>query len=222
MNTMLMELVRVHWVRVRAPVIVVAIILFTIPLAILRSSNAADPQALADVGTWLRAAALVGKLFPLFAALAAGILGFAAWNDDTKGRHVYALTLPISRERYVLYRFVAGAAPILVLALALLAGCLIASWVVHLPSGVHAYPLALGFRFLVASLVCYSVTFALGIATRRALIAVLGAILVLLVAQLVAGVLDASVSPIDATIDFLTSWPGPFAILIGNWSLFDV
>ncbi len=222
MNAMLLEVIRVQWTRVRVTAVLVTLIVFTLPLTILRASDGPVTDAMADVGGWLRAASFVGRLFPVIAALYALYLGAAVWLDDMRGKHVYALTLPISRERYVVYRFLAGAVPVVLASVGLLLGGALAALIVHLPSGVHAYPLALAFRFLVATLVCYSVMFAVGVTTRRAATTLLAAIAVLLLSQLVAGVLDLSINPIGRTIDVLTRWPGPFAILTGNWSLFDV
>ena len=221
MNRMLAAMLRVQWTRVRAPTVLVAVLLFVLPLVIVRLGAAGEAD-MVNIGAWLRAAATIGRAFPIAALLIGLYLGVAAWQDDTRGRHVYALTLPLSRELYVVYRFLAGAAPILVLVVALGAGSLLASSLVHLPSGIHAYPLALTVRWMLAAVVCYALFFAIGSATRRAALIVLGVFVGILVAELAVAAMELELDIIGTAYSLLTTPPGPLSMLLGNWSLFDV
>jgi hypothetical protein len=219
---MLKQLIRVQWSRVRTPVILVALILFALPLLMIRANGGPDSSAVDTVGWWLHSAQVIGHAIPILALVAGLYLGIAAWTDDAKGGHVYALTLPLPRERYVVYRFLAGAVPITVPALCLLAGCLIATASVRLPSGVHAYPIALASRAFLATVVCYSIFFAIAIATRRAVLIVMGLLVTLIAAELIAGMLHLDFDALASAATLLTTWPGPLAILAGHWALFDV
>jgi len=100
----------------------------------------------------------------------------------------------------------------------------LASLVVRLPSGIHAYPAQITLRFAVAALVCYAIFFAISIATKRAALAVLGIICGVLLADLVLTAVGQGDSGTVTTTMFmlLTNWPGPLSILMGRWALFDV
>lgn len=218
---MLRMMLRVQWVRVRVGVILCAILLVALPLLMIRAGGGPDGE-IGGAGWWLRNAEGIGKAIPVIALFLGLYLGLTAWSDDVKGGHVYALSLPIARERYVLYRFLATAAPLLVPAAGLLAGSLIAIAAVNLPLGVHSYPFALALRMLMASLVSYAIFFAIAVATRRAVLLVLGTIVVLVAADLIIGLFEVQPMVIETAVDILTTWPGPLAILLGRWALFDV
>ena len=174
-----------------------------------------------DRTQWLFAAQQLGQLVPYLALLAGVLLGLGAWASDHAGKHVYALSLPVTRSRYVLLRFAAGATLLLIPVAAIGVGALVATLSVTLPGGVHAYPLQLTARFLLATIVCYAIFFAVAISTRRAALALLGVIGGLLLADAV--LWAAGVSAVTPTVFmWLTNWPGPLSILVGRWALFDV
>ena len=120
--------------------------------------------------------------------------------------------------------FGAGATLLAVPVVALGLGALVAALSVQLPSGIHAYPIQLTVRFALASLVCFSIFFAISIATKRAALAVLGVICGVLLADVLVLSLDFkdAVSVTGWLFQIVTTWPGPLAILMGRWALFDV
>jgi len=154
--------------------------------------------------------------------LAGVLLGIGSWAPDHAGKHVYALSLPVTRARYVWLRFAAGTTLLLVPVTAIGIGALVATVSVRLPSGVHAYPLALTARFLLAAFVCYAIFFTIAISTRRAALAVLGGIGGLLLADAVLWGFGVGATVTPTVFMWLTNWPGPLSILIGRWALFDV
>jgi len=216
---MLGEMIRTQWRRVRIPVIIVSLLLLSVPLLIVRSGPTDD---VGRVGQWLHYSEQVGRVIPLLALGCGLLLGIAAWTDDARGGHVYALSLPLSRERYILYRCIAGGLPMLVPALTMLSGGLIAAAAVQLPPGVHAYPVALAVRTLLAILVCYAIFFAIAVASKHAARVFLLALVGLISLDLILSIIEVDFSSIEAVVELLVTWPGPLAILTGRWALFDV
>lgn len=215
---MLKEMIRVQWSRIRVFAVLVAMFCFSLPLVIIRVA----PSETELVGSWLRNAEIVGGLIPITALIYAIVVAGAAWADDLKGNHVYALSLPISRERYVAYRFVSQVIALVLPPVALFAGCLVAAAAVHLPAGVHAYPVALASRFLLAIVICYAMFFAIATGIRRAAVVLLGVLVGLIALELLLSAVGVEQSLIGTVGELLTRWPGPFAILAGRWALFDV
>lgn len=210
------------WSGLRLPVVLLALVAFALPLLTVTFGGNLEGAPTGRVAEWLYAAQQIGVLIPGLALVAGLLLGLGAWMHDHAGKHVYALSLPVSRERYVWLRFAAGATLVLVPAAGMLAGALIATVSVRLPSGVHAYPVALTARFLMAALACYAIFFAIAISTRRAAVAVLGLICGVLLADLLLLAIGVGASVTPTVLMWLSNWPGPLAILMGRWALFDV
>jgi len=89
-------------------------------------------------------------------------------------------------------RLAAGALFLLLPTLAVLVGSLIGLSLIHLPAGLHGYPIALTLRFFLASAVAYAVFFAISSATQRTAGFVLGSFAAILLAAFVLGALDAT------------------------------
>lgn len=218
---MLGEMIRLQWTRVRVVTALAAIVLLTVPLVMIRGNGGPGGSG-ATVVWWLQAAESIGAILPIGALFIGLYLGVAAWLDDTRGNHVYALSLPVSRPQYVLYRFAAGGLPLLIPAAALTAGSLAAAAAVTVPEGVHAYPVALGVRMLLGSLTSYAIFFSVAAMTRRAVQITFGLMAGVLIAQLIVAIAGVEVDLISGIANFLTQAPGPLAILTGRWALFDV
>ncbi len=210
------------WSGLRLPVVLLALVAFALPLLTVTYGGNLEGAPTGRVAEWLYAAQQIGVLIPGLALVVGLLLGLGTWMHDHAGKHVYALSLPVSRERYVWLRFAAGATLVLVPAAGMLAGALIATVSVRLPSGVHAYPVALTARFLMAAFVCYAIFFAIAISTRRAAVAVLGLICGVLLADLLLLAIGVGSSVTPTVLMWLSNWPGPLAILMGRWALFDV
>ena len=210
------------WSAFRLPVLLLALLAFAVPLLTVTYGGQLADAPSGRVAQWLFAAQQIGVLMPGLALLAGLLLGIGAWTHDHAGKHVYALSLPVSRGRYVWLRFAAGATLLVAPVAALLVGALIATLSVSLPSGIHAYPLQITGRFLLAALICYAVFFAISISTRRAALAVLGVICGVLFADLVLTAVGVGTPVTPTVFMWLTNWPGPLSVLIGRWALFDV
>jgi len=209
-----------QWKWTRLIVALGTVAAFAIPLFSLRSSSTAmdhkmAAQFLADVQSW-------GVLYPTLAGALGVLLAIALWAPDHRGRHVYSLTLPLPRWRYVCLRYLAGltllAAPVLAVAL----GAGLASLTASLPTGLHAYPVGLAIRFALAAVVAFTLFFAVSSGTARTAGAILGAIAALVVLQVLISASGSETNILMPVLNALLVAPGPFAIFTGRWMLVDV
>ncbi|MFI5236074.1 MAG: hypothetical protein ACHQXA_10205, partial [Gemmatimonadales bacterium] len=97
-----------------------------------------------------------GLAMPVLAFFAALLLSIITWWPDRRGWWVYALTLPVARERYVALRAAAGGVLLAGLALAFWLAALAAAGRAVLPEGLQTYPNALALRFALALLACHA------------------------------------------------------------------
>jgi hypothetical protein len=212
-----------QWLASRQVVLTFIVLAFAAPLMSVYFGTSGAGADIGQVRGWLAGAERVGTILPILALFLGVLLGMAAWAPDHVGSHVYALSLPVPRWRFVLLRFGAGltllAAPVAALGL----GAALATLSVNLPPGIHAYPVPLTVRFALASVLCFAIFFSAAVATKRAVLMVLGVVGGVLVADLLYGTMAAtSFSLTGWLFERLTTWPGPLAILMGRWALFDV
>lgn len=206
-----------QWTWTRGVLLLGSIVAFALPLVALDTAVGAKSE-IAFIGTM--------QAWSIGYALTAGGMGLliaiAAWSYDHRLRHVYALTLPIARWRYVLQRYTAGLALLALPMLALLAGAEIAAHSSAVPATLHAYPIALTLRFAFATLVAYSIFFGISSATARTAGYVLGAIALVIAAQVVLSAAGAEVNVIGRVSDVVFATPGVLAVFSGRWTLIDV
>jgi hypothetical protein len=209
-----------QWKWSRFPLLLLALAAFALPLL---SSQQLNPEN----GYWTPMTALeglqsLGVFYPALAGAAGLILAVTAWAADHRGRHVYALSLPLPRWLYALLRMGAGATLLLVPTAALGLGAAIASLATTLPQGLHAYPTMLTLRFGLAALVAYGLFFAVSAGTSRTAAYMLGAIVAVVLLQVVVNLFDWKVQILEPVLYRLYIWPGPLEIFVGRWMLFDV
>jgi hypothetical protein len=215
---MFKALLTVQWKSTRGAALLGLILGFGIPLASVQWTDDRYGNEVAYV---------VGRMQSFgvaYALLAAGI-GLAAalfaWSADHRGRHVYALSLPVRRSRYAAMRFAAGALFLLVPAAGVLIGSLAAIAIAHIPEGLHSYPLSLTIRFLLASGVAYSIFFAIAASTPKAAGMVLGGLAALVIASIFLSATSMNVNVMGHVGDFVFSQPGPLSVFTGRWMLID-
>ena len=209
-----------QWRWTRLIVALSTVAAFAIPLFSVRGSaaNLEHKEAasfLGDVQSW-------GVLYPTLAGALGVLLAITLWTPDHRGRHVYALALPIPRWRLVTYRYLAGltllAAPVIGLTL----GTLLASGTASLPTGLHAYPLGLSVRFALAAVVAFTLFFSVSSGTARTAGTILGAVAALVVFQVLLSAAGSEANILMPIVNVLLTAPGPFAIFTGRWMLVDV
>lgn len=164
--------------------------------------------------------------FGLFYALLAGGAGLAcamlAWGHDHRGRHVYALSLPIPRARYTAMRFGAGALFLLIPVAGVLIGCLVGVAAIKIPTGLHAYPVALAVRFLVASFVAYALFFAVLASSTKAAGYVLGTLGGIAVLLFLMSSFNIGADVKSGLAEVLFGDRGLLSVFTWHWMLIDV
>jgi hypothetical protein len=166
------------------------------------------------------------QTFGLFYALLAGAAGLAcamfAWGHDHRGRHVYALSLPIPRATYTGMRFAAGSLFLLIPVVGVLVGCLIGIVAIQMPPGLHSYPIALTVRFLLACFVSYAMFFAILASSPKASGYVLATLAGVVGLLFFLSALDIGGDVIAVVVQSLFGDHGLLSVFTGRWMLIDV
>ncbi len=212
-----------HWKLARWPLLFATLFAFAVPVLSVQGAGVLfggnpDPfrtgQVLGGLEAW-------GTAYPFLASLVGMILGITAWLQDHRGKHVYALSLPIPRWRYALLRLGAGgvmlSAPVVAMAL----GAALAVAAATVPPGTAPHPVALTIRFGLAAAVAYAGFFTVSAAsdhTARRVAAAFAGLIVLQIVLVALGLFD----PLSFLGRVLVEWPGPLQIFTGRWMLIDV
>jgi hypothetical protein len=163
-----------------------------------------------------------GFTYSMLAAFIGLAVAMLAWRPDHLARHVYALSLPISRPQYAWFRFLAGATFLAPVLAAFLVGCLLVAVSGAIPEGLRAYPFSITFRFLMALLTAYALLFAIAASTPRTAGIVLLAITSVFLAQiLLSAIISRPVDILTPIRDFIFYRPGILSVFSGRWMLVD-
>lgn len=209
-----------QWKWARIALIVIAIAAVAVPVGSVRAIGGVILPTM--VGDALNTMRMWSVLYTILAALAGLVLAISAWAADQRGHHVYALSLPVPRWHYVLMRFGAGVALLLVPALLVWIGGMIASASVVLPPGLETYPGALALRWLLAAFVAYALFFAISSGTARTAGLVLGILGGLVFADMMLALMDQPAVVTEFVFSKMFEWPGVFEVFTGRWMLIDV
>lgn len=209
-------ILRTQWKSSRLLILLATIVGFALPLASLNSARGTvnATQFIAAMQQWAGG----------YAILAAGLgllIAMAAWQPDHAGRHVYALSLPVSRSRYTLLRMGAGALFMVPPIFAVLFGAMIVG-ISDIPTGLHAYPFALALRFAFAAAVAYAIFFAIASSTPQTAGVILGIIAAVLFTQYLMSVMGTKQDILEPIVRFIFVKPGVLSIFTGRWMLVDV
>ncbi len=230
---MFQQILLLHWKTVRFGLVPFILAAFAAPLLAIQGMTPimGDSDGSSVRAGWMLSQMLSwAPIFPLLATLVGIVVALSAWNSDHRGDHIYALTLPLPRWHYVGLKMGAGMVILLVPVFAFWLGSLLATASVQIPEGLRAYPGAVSFRFLLASLILYALLFALAAGTMRTALWVIGtftalAVLGGIVPDFLAGTLFPSLegwSFLEWFVESALEWPGPFEVISGNWMLIDV
>ena len=209
--------------RSTAPVLFLFTMLaFAMPLGqVLFTQVAGSTGSPEDAGMILRLLSESSPVYPFMALYCGGLAASFCWTDDQRGKHVYALSLPVPRWYYLLLRMGVGMTYLAAPVVAVWISALIAVSQVALPQGLHAYPGGIAVRFGLASAVVFAAVFSLGTLSKRnwitvAWVAGAGIALLLLFAML------GLESPIVRMGRWLMNWPSFIDTFTGRWLLVDV
>ncbi len=220
-----------HWKQVRLALVPFIIAAFGLPLMLIDGFG--TPAGM--TATTMEAYRFVNgyqEWLALFPALAVGIgvtMALSAWNWDHQYKHVYALSLPLTRWEYTISKMVAGAQLALIPAVALWLGAHVAAASITLPAGLNAYPNQLAIRFGLAVLLSYAGFFALASGTVKTTIWLVTAVVsFVVIGNMANGFLGtyypwfAQTNLVEQTMLWMLEAPGPFEVFSGSWSLIDV
>jgi len=221
----------IHWKQIRVGLIPFIVAAFALPLLMVQGLGTIPGMNT----TSMEAYRIVNEFqvfLPLFPALAAGVgmtLALSAWNWDHQQKHVYALSLPVSRWEYAMLKMGAGAVLAMLPVVALWAGAHVAAASVDLPTGLHAYPNQLALRFGLATLISYAALFAMAAGTIKTTVWIVASIvgftfLGSMANDFLAMYFDyfARVHVVGEFYEWLVTTQGPLEVFSGNWSLIDV
>jgi len=216
---MFLALMRQQWQSTK----VAALLLLTVCLAlpILSMRDAADASGPWAAWELVGAASTWGFTYPLVAMLGALGTAIGVWRPDHRSAHVYALTLPLPRWRYLFMRYSAGLVLLLASGMALAIGAMVAVRAIVLPPGLHAYPLSLALRFCVAGVVAYTLLFALSGLTARVARWLVALLLLIVIASAGFDLLGLSWNPLRFVIDAALSPYSPLVVFRASWMLID-
>jgi len=163
-----------------------------------------------------------GGFYGIAAAGLGLLVAMAAWRPDHAGHHVYALSLPISRARYAGFRFAAGMLFLAPALLALLLGAAVVAMTGAIPSGLHAYPVALALRFALAAMVAFALFFAIASSTQKTAGIIVALIAGMFFAQYLLVMFGSDFDVLGPLGDFIFIRPGILSVFSGRWMLVDV
>jgi hypothetical protein len=217
---MFAAILRTQWKWTRGAALLGFVLGFAIPLLSLFSLRSNEVGMTAS--SVVREMQQYGILYAVLAGAAGLSCAMLSWGHDHRGRHVYALSLPITRTRYAAMRLGAGGLFLLVPAIGVLLGSLIGVATADIPTGLHAYPLSLTLRFLLASFVAYAIISAISAASTRASAYILGGIAAVVVVLFILSTAGVGQELISWTGEALFAERGLLSVFTGGWMLIDV
>jgi len=216
---MFRTIVWMQWKSTRTLALITTIAAFAMPLASLKVGlDTYTPTSF--VATMQN----FGAAYSILAALAGLLVALAAWRPDHAGRHVYALSLPVPRSQYAMFRFSAGLLFIVPPVLAMLVGTLMVAFSGAIPDGLHAFPISLTLRFALATVVSYAIFFSISSSTNRTagiIVAVIAGVIFAQYLVIVFGDSRQGVDLLDAISRFIFVRPGILSVFSGRWMLVD-
>ena len=220
---MFVAMLRAQWIWSRSTMLFFLAAGFAAPLVSVTLADGGgsqwlSPSSIVDMGS------SVGLLVAITVTMAATALVIQGWSADDRGRHVYALSLPIGRPRYLAYRLAGGFLMLALLAIFVAIGGAAAAGLLDLPASLRAYPVALAFRALLASWLVHAFVFLARYgAGRRAAFLVLATLLtLLLIIALGSAVAPGAIDALLIAWRALTDARGPLGILVSHWTFIDV
>lgn len=219
---MLTAILRMQWRASRLVLLIIALGLAIVPFQLLRSPE--GTRGAYAIGELVNRSIMFGAVLQSSTVMLGLIIAMACWQSDLRTRHVYALSLPVARSKYVLMRFIAGLALHVPVAAVLAMAGVVAVAMAPLPPVLHAYPLALAFRWLLGGWTVFSLIFVLLSMSQRAARILVTVLLTVVVVDLALAALGVTDTPylIESFVDFLKHEVGPFGSFASRWMLIDV
>jgi hypothetical protein len=212
-----------QWKWTRAVILLAVLVAGYIPLHALRAMpyKAADTYSIPSLYQSIAGASTYYQLLALAVAV---VVAISSWQADAHRQHVYALSLPVPRWRFVLLRFGAGATLLGVVAAAVGLFGGIAAAIAPLPALLHAYPFGLAVRFWLGALIPFALIFALMASDPKRVRFVVAAVATVVTVDLTLAAIGTTSQPVllSWVLDALYDGSGPLAPFLSRWMLVDV
>ena len=212
-----------QWKWTRPVLVLAALVAAYIPVTALRTAPYKD-AATYHIPSLYNSIAGASAGYQLLALALAVVVAISTWQADINRQHVYALSLPLPRWKFVLLRFGAGAA-----LLGIVAACVslfggIATALAPLPPMLHAYPIGLGVRFWLGSLIPFSIIFALLVSNPKAVRFAVAGFATLIAVDFLLAAFNVTQEAVMTRwlFDAAYSSHGPLAAFLSKWMLIDV
>jgi hypothetical protein len=221
----------VHWKQIRVGLIPFIVASFALPILMVQGLGVTPGESSATMEAYrmVNEFQVFLPAFPVLAAAIGGTLALSAWNWDHQQKHVWALSLPLARWEYAMLKMGAGAVLAMLPVTALWLGAHIAAASIELPTGLNAYPNQLALRFALATLISYSVLFAMAAGTIKTTVWIVSGVIAFTFLGAMANDFlavyfeyFARVHVVAEFYEWLARTPGPFEVFAGNWALIDV
>ncbi len=212
-----------QWKWTRPVIVLAALVAGYIPVTALRVSPYKDASTY-HIPSLYNSIAGASAGYQLLALGLAVIVAISTWQADISRQHVYALSLPLPRWKFVLLRFGAGASLLGIVAVCVSLFGGIAAALAPLPPMLHAYPIGLGVRFWLGALIPFSLIFALLSSTPKRVRVIVVAFVTLVVVDWLLSAFKLTDDPVITKwlIDALYSSHGPLTAFLSKWMLVDV
>lgn len=217
-------MLRTQWERAKGLLSVLIAVALVVPWwTLVRGQQITAVTTYGDLQYRLMEQSSKAMTYPLLALFTGVLLAWTTWTPDTQGNHVYALSLPVSRARYVLLRFGAGAALALSVVVGLFVSALTATLLTPVPAGLHRYPTLLSLRFALATLSSFAIVFALRSAPPKIGFRIALVLLAPVALFIVIGMAGGPTFWLERALTALWGgrW-GLFGIFAGEWRLLDL
>ncbi|MCC6929739.1 MAG: hypothetical protein IT359_12180 [Gemmatimonadaceae bacterium] len=220
---MFRAMLRAQWIWSRSIMWFFLAAAFSLPLLLVPMTTVGYVEG-AGAASFVQGGETLGMLVAITVALAAIALTLQGWSADDRGRHVYALSLPVERHHYLAYRLGGGFLMLGAIAGAVWIGALLSASLLDLPESLSAYPTALASRALLAAWLVHTVSFLFRFGVGpRARAATFWFVVVLAVLLLLPiGSLPGRLQLMQAGARALVQPHGPLGILVSRWSFIDV
>ena len=217
---MFKQMLAVQWRFTRKTIAAVSTLIAILPALTMRlsamSTVNSTPRGLVQQSIAL------GFALGISAVLTGLFIYEATWRNDTSGKNVYLLSLPITWRQFILNRLSGALLLLLLPALCLWIGGVIGTAFVPLPPTLHVYALGVAFRFFLASSLTYCLWSALvQFSGQKATLVFLVVLLLAIIVPVIIAISGVAL-PFDTIFRWIADPPSPVSVFFSRWAIIDV
>ncbi len=217
---MFKQMLAVQWRFSRKTIAAVSVLIAILPALTMRLSAVSTvnytPRGLVQQSIAL------GLVVGMFAVLTGLFIYESTWRNDTSGKNVYLLSLPITWRQFMLNRLCGALLLLLLPALCLWIGGVIGTAFVPLPPTLHVYALGVAFRFFLASSLTYCLWSALvQFSGQKATLVFLVVMLLAIIVPVIIAMSGVAL-PLETIFRWIADPPSPVSVFFSRWAIIDV